>query len=79
MNAVRNSVKKSLALLLVFAMVFSANLTAFAVNGFSYKHDPLENATVLRDCVADENAIYGFRPNDTGSIKMYADADWTDP
>ncbi len=46
---------------------------------FSYKHDPAFNQSAMRDIVADENAVYGFRPSDTGSLKMYASADWSDP
>lgn len=46
---------------------------------FTYVHDPMENETVRRDATADENAIYGFRPSDTGSLKQYAGADWSDP
>ncbi|MBQ7645671.1 MAG: hypothetical protein IJS94_00230, partial [Clostridia bacterium] len=33
----------------------------------------------MQDITADETAIYGFRPSDTGSLKAYADADWSDP
>ena len=50
-----------------------------AADSFGYIHDPRENASAMRDIVADENAVYGFRPNDTGSLKIYADADWSDP
>ena len=47
--------------------------------GFSYAHDPRENPAAMADIVADENAIYGFRPSETGSLAAYAAADWSDP
>ena len=65
----------ALALLLALCLSFSA----FAANGFRYLHDPRENPAAMRDIVEDENAVYGFRPSATGSLKMYADADWSDP
>ena len=46
---------------------------------FRYEHDPLEDEGAAADIVRDDNAIYGYRPSSTGSLKMYADADWTDP
>ena len=46
---------------------------------FVYQHDPRENPSAMADIVADETAIYGFRPNETGSLSIYADADWSDP
>ena len=52
---------------------------SFAPGNYVYVHDPRLNPKVLEDAVADENAVYGFRPSETGSLKMYADADWTDP
>lgn len=54
-------------------------MPVFAANGFTYQHDPSLNPYAMQDIVADENAIYGFKPNDTGSLKLYADADWSDP
>ena len=65
----------ALALLLAFSLPFSA----FAANGFRYKHDPTLNPSAMADVVADESAVYGFRPNETGSLKAYASYDWTDP
>ncbi len=53
--------------------------TAEAADAFRYQHDPLENTSAMRDIVADENAVYGFRPSETGSLKSYAGADWSDP
>lgn len=79
MNIVRIGSKKALALFLIIMLVFSASSPSFAANGFAYQHDPRENAAAMRDIVADETAIYGFRPSETGSLKMYADADWSDP
>ena len=79
MKTTRIKPKRSLATVLALLLVFYAGAAAFAVNGFQYIHDPCENAKAMSDIVADETAIYGFRPTDTGSLKMYADADWTDP
>ena len=52
---------------------------AFAPGFYVYGHDPRLNPHVLEDAVADSSAVYGFRPSETGSLKEYADADWTDP
>ena len=79
MTTVRIKSKQNLAAALVLLLVFYAGAAVFAVNGFQYIHDPCENAKAMADIVADETAIYGFRPTNTGSLKMYADADWTDP
>ena len=79
MNTLRTGSKRLLAALLILAMICSANVAAFAANGFQYQHDPRSNAAAMRDIVADESAVYGFRPTQTGSLSLYADADWTDP
>jgi len=50
-----------------------------AANGFEYEHDPRDNPAAMADIIEDENAIYGFRPSGSGSLKEYADADWSDP
>ena len=44
-----------------------------------YRHDPAANAGAMKDIVADPNAVYGFRPSESGSLKQYAAADWSDP
>ena len=44
-----------------------------------YQHDPRDNPSAMADIVEDENAVYGFRPSETGSLSVYADADWSDP
>ncbi|MBO4353715.1 MAG: hypothetical protein J5860_02120, partial [Clostridia bacterium] len=46
---------------------------------FKYVHDPKQNPKAMSDIVEDENAVYGFRPSDNGSLKDYASYDWTDP
>ncbi len=61
------------------AFLVCAAIPVSAVNGFRYVHDPCLNPKAMRDVVADDTAIYGFRPSDTGSLKMYASADWSDP
>lgn len=46
---------------------------------FKYKHNPSENPKVLEDAVEDGDAVYGYRPSKTGSVKAFADDDWSDP
>jgi hypothetical protein len=45
---------------------------------FKYEHNPSENPKVLRDAVEDPDAIYGYRPIETGGLKKFADGDWSD-
>ncbi len=74
------ALQKRTALVAVAALlVFSLTVGAVAANGFAYKHDPRENPSAMADIVEDETAVYGFRPSETGSLKIYADADWSDP
>ena len=67
-----------LRILAVMLAVF-LSLSSWSVNAFLYQHDPRENPSAMKDIVEDENAVYGFRPSETGSLKMYAGADWSDP
>ncbi|HBF36802.1 MAG TPA: hypothetical protein DDW50_05730 [Firmicutes bacterium] len=46
---------------------------------FKYKYDPSKNLKVLKDAYADPNAVYGYRPRPDGSLKIFADRDWSDP
>ena len=46
---------------------------------FHYQHDPRLNPYAMEDIVEDENAVYGFRPAETGSLKQYAGIAWDDP
>ena len=55
--------------------VLSPALSAFD----GYIHDPRDNPSAMADIVEDENAVYGFRPSPDGSLKAYADVDWSDP
>ena len=72
--------KKRLWVLLTLLIALSAFcVSALAAGGFAYRHDPSLNPYAMKDIVADETAIYGFRPTAEGSLKMYADADWSDP
>lgn len=50
-----------------------------AVGFLGYIHDPALNPSAMNDITEDESAVYGFRPNETGSLKQYASKDWTDP
>ena len=71
--------RRGLAALLVIALLAGFSVPASAADGFRYVHDPAMNPSAMRDVVADENAVYGFRPTETGSLAMYAAADWSDP
>ncbi len=46
---------------------------------FLYEHDPALNPTAMADIVRDDSAVYGYRPSETGSLRQYAPADWSDP
>ena len=70
---------RALSVLLALALVIGAGAPVFAADGFRYRHDPRLNPGAMADIVADETAIYGFRPSETGSLALYADADWSDP
>ena len=67
--------RKLLLVLTSALIVLSLPLAALA----GYIHDPRENPYAMADIVEDENAVYGFRPSPDGSLKAYADADWSDP
>ena len=73
----KNKCKRILSFILS-ALILSA-VSSLSVKPFEYEHDPMENESAAADIVRDDNAIYGYRPSDTGSLKMYADYDWTDP
>ena len=60
------------------AAVYGIGLTALAAEAFTYQHNPELEPYVMNDIVRDENAVYGYRPNETGSLKQYADLDWSD-
>ena len=49
------------------------------ITRFTYKHNPSNNPKVLADAVEDPKAIYGYRPNKEGSLKAFADGDWSNP
>ena len=70
--------KLTIALVLIAGLLVPVFSFAQSDAKFSYRHDPLLNPSAMADIVADPEAIYGFRPTETGSLKMYASADWTD-
>ena len=70
---------RGLCVLLALALAVGAGAPAFASDGFRYRHDPRLNPGAMADIEADEAAVYGFRPSETGSLALYADADWSDP
>ena len=44
-----------------------------------YKNNPSDNSKVLADAEEDPGAIYGYRPKKDGSLKNFADEDWSNP
>ena len=42
-----------------------------------YNNNPSDNPKVLADAVEDPNAVYGYRPNEDGSLKNFANEDWS--
>lgn len=70
---------KLLSVVLVLVLMMSMVLFACSEKKFKYTHDPKDNPSAMADIIEDENAIYGFRPSETGSLAMYASADWSDP
>lgn len=44
---------------------------------FIYVHNPALNPKVLEDAEVDSNAVFGFKPNTTGSLSTYTSYDWT--
>ena len=69
----------------VLAMVLCAVLLALVIPAyaaeepFQYVHDPRLNPSAMADIVVDPTAVYGFAPSPEGSLKQYADLDWSDP
>ncbi len=43
-----------------------------------YENNPSENPKVLADAEEDPNAVYGYRPRSDGSLKKFANKDWSD-
>ncbi len=40
--------------------------------------NPSDNPKVLADAMEDSTAVYGYRPREDGSIKQFANYDWSD-
>ena len=68
-----------LGIITILVLLTSAFLFACSEKKFKYKHDPRENPSAMADIIEDENAIYGFRPSESGSLAMYANEDWSNP
>ncbi|MFA9379365.1 MAG: hypothetical protein ACERKZ_21865, partial [Lachnotalea sp.] len=47
-------------------------------SGFKYINNPSDNPKVLEDALEDIKAVYGYRPSATGSVKAFAEDDWSD-
>ena len=75
--------KMTIGLIVLVVVLVSLCSTLVACNDgqktpFKYENNPEDNPSAMADIVADPKAVYGFRPNTTGSLKQYADIDWTD-
>ena len=46
-------------------------------DSFYYVHNPIYNSGVMLDSEYDSNCVFGFKPNNTGSLKSYTQYDWT--
>ena len=44
-----------------------------------YDNNPSDNPKVLADAEEDPNAVYGYKPKKDGSLKNFANVDWSDP
>ncbi len=44
-----------------------------------YEHNPSDDPKVLADAVEDSEAVYGYRPRKDGSLKNFADLEWSNP
>lgn len=77
----KSTLLRSICLVLVLVMAVCALFVACNKkdDSFKYEHDPKNNPSAMADIVEDKNAIYGFRPSETGSLANWADADWSDP
>lgn len=66
----------SVLTVLIVLLVFTMNVRA----AFQYEHDPMANPEAAADIIVNPDAVYGYSPNpDSGSLKDYAQYDWTDP
>lgn len=50
----------------------------YELDKFLYVHDPSKLDSVLLDAEYDPNAVFGYKPNTTGSLKQFAEYDWFD-
>ena len=73
--------KKVLSLSLALVLILCwGTVPAEKTGGFSYIHDPRENAAAMEDIVENPDAVYGFSPDPLSArLGAYAQYDWTDP
>ena len=70
---------KLLGIITILVLLTSVFLFACSEKKFKYEHDPRKNPSAMADIIEDENAVYGFRPSESGSLAMYANEDWSNP
>ena len=58
-------------------IILSIAITNEKPTKFTYVHNPALNPKVLEDAEVDSNAVFGFKPNTTGSLSTYTSYDWT--
>ncbi len=80
-TAFKKSVSVLALMLLVSVLVSVCGVSALAAEAepFRYEHDPRLNPAAMKDIVVDPTAVYGFAPSPEGSLKQYAELDWSDP
>ena len=52
--------------------------TKYNLDNFEYIHNPSYLKNVMDDCEYDKNAVFGYKPNTTGSLKQFAEYNWYD-
>ena len=82
----KSTTNKILSVMIILSLLFGIGaeksdrfgIDVNAAESFMYEHDPKLNSSAMNDITEDRTAVYGFRPNETGSLKQFASYDWTD-
>ena len=72
--------KRAISLLLLLAVTLCCGFAVSESDGYTYVHDPRDNADAMSDIVENPEAVYGFSPDPQSTrLGAYAEYDWTDP
>ena len=72
--------KRTISLLLLLAVTLYCWIAMAEGAGYTYVHDPRDNAEAMSDIVENPEAVYGFLPDPQSTrLGAYAEYDWTDP